>query len=653
MTKDLNKAISTRSRLRNVSKKTQEPSDILKYKKQRNFVKNLNLKTKRNYYKSLDPKKCNTSKTFWKTFKPMFSQKYVPAEKFMLVEDGEIIGDDKILAETMNNYFSNITKTLNVKSWPEQTMIHSEDKILTAINKFRDHPSIIKIKSMIKCDKKFEFQHILPETLKSKVNTLDASKSTGGNIPINMIKETIDLIIAPLTDCLNSSINDGIFPQNMKLADITPIFKKYEKLHKKNYRGISLLSAFSKVYERILVEPIIQFMQNKISDNLCGFRQNYSTEDALLQLLENWRKHLDKQEIVGAIACDLSKAFDTIPHDLIIAKLEAYGFGYNALKLISSYLTNRMQRCKVGSEFSSWVELLIGFPQGSVLGPILFNIFINDFLFFTSDSYICNFADDQTIYCHHKSIESVTSQLETDIALAITWFRVNSLVPNPDKFQLMILGTRKRLPLCLEINGQRTISTFEMVLLGITIDWKLNFNIHAKLVCDNVSKKVSALVRLRTTLSMDQKLILLDSYVMSQFNYCSNVWMFYGKVVSERIDRIHERALRAVYNDFSSSFSQLLSKGDHVTVHQKNLKTLCLKVFKAINGYSPKFINSMLTEKLLHHDLRIQNLLNLPKTSTITYGLHSFTYRSTSTWNTISDEVKNSASVFACKRKLK
>ena len=107
-------------------------------------------------------------------------------------------------------------------------------------------------------------------------------------------------------------------------------------------------------------------MQNKISDNLCGFRQNYSTEDALLQLLENWRKHLDKQEIVGAIACDLSKAFDTIPHDLIIAKLEAYGFGYNALKLISSYLTNRMQRCKVGSEFSSWVELLIGFPQRSV-----------------------------------------------------------------------------------------------------------------------------------------------------------------------------------------------------------------------------------------------------------------------------------------------
>ena len=370
-----------------------------------------------------------------------------------------------MLSETMNEYFSNITKILNVQHWPEPETIQNEDVILTAIRKYNEHPSIIKIKSLIKSNEKFEFQHLLPETLKAKVNALDTSKSTSGDIPIQVIKETIDLTSVPLTDCLNASINNGTFPHKMKLADLTPIFKKNEKLLKKNYRGISLLSAFSKVFERILAEPISKFMKDKISDNLCGFRQNYSTEDALLQLLENWRHHLDNQEIVGAIACDLSKAFDTIPHDLIIAKLEAYGFGYNALKLISSYLTGRMQRCKVGSEYSSWIKLLVGFPQGSVLGPLLFNIFINDFLFFTTDSFICNFADDQTIYYHSKNIESVTNQLEKNIAIAITWFHENSLVPNPDKFQLMILGTTKRFPLCLERNGHRTLSTFEMVLL--------------------------------------------------------------------------------------------------------------------------------------------------------------------------------------------
>ena len=201
----------------------------------------------------------------------MFSQKYSPAEKFMLVESGEIVDDDKRLAETMNNYFSNITKTLNIQNWPEPTIIQNEDVILTAIRKYQDHPSIIKIKSQKKGEIKFEFPHILPEKIKSTVNALDTSKSTSGDIPIQVIKETIDLIIHPLTDYLNSSINNGIFPNKMKLADVIPIFKKIEKLDKSNYRGISLLSSLSKVFERIQVEPMNKFTKDKISENLCGF----------------------------------------------------------------------------------------------------------------------------------------------------------------------------------------------------------------------------------------------------------------------------------------------------------------------------------------------------------------------------------------------
>ena len=311
-----------------------------------------------------------------------------------------------------------------------------------------------------------------------------------------------------------------------------------------------------------------------------------------------------------------------------------------------------MQRCKVGSEYSSWIKLLVGFPQGSVLGPLLFNIFINDFLMLSTNSFICNFADDQTIYCHNKNIELVKNHLEHDITIAIKWFEKNSLVPNPDKFQLMVLGTRKRFPLCLEINGHRTVSTFEMVLLGVTIDWKLNFNIHAQLLCDNANRKVQALMRLRTLLSLEQKLVLLNSYVMSQFNYCSNVWMFHGKVANDRINRVHERALRAVYNDFNSTYQQLLSKGRHVRVHQKNLKTLSVKAFKSITGYSPNFISAMFTEKMPSYNLRISTLLKLPKTSTITYGLHSFTYRACSTWNSLNDDIKKSSSICVFKQEI-
>ena len=160
-------------------------------------------------------------------------------------------------------------------------------------------------------------------------------------------------------------------------------------------------------------------------------------------------------------------------------------------------------------------------------------------------------------------------------------------------------------------------------------------------------------MRLRTTLSVDQKMVLLNSYVMSQFNYCSNVWMFHGKVVNDRINRIHKRALGAVYNDFSSNYNELLLKGNHATVHQKNLKTLATKTFKSVNGYAPRFINDMFTVKKVNHNHRIQNLLTLPETSTITYGLHSFTYRASSTWNSIKDDIKDSPSISVFKRELK
>ena len=140
-------------------------------------------------------------------------------------------------------------------------------------------------------------------------------------------------------------------------------------------------------------------MKDKLSKYLCGFRKHYSTQHALLYLIQNWQYALDKGGIVGTILMDLSKGYGCLPHDLIIAKLEAYGFGQKSLKLIYSYLSSRKQRVKIGSTFSEWLEITIGIPQGSILGPLLFNIFINDLTFFITRTELCNFADD-TQYIH-------------------------------------------------------------------------------------------------------------------------------------------------------------------------------------------------------------------------------------------------------------
>ena len=163
-------------------------------------------------------------------------------------------------------------------------------------------------------------------------------------------------------------------------------------------------------------------------------------------------------------------------------------------------------------------------------------------------------------------------KLENDVKRAMDWFHANSLVPNPNKFQFMFLGTKSKIKLCLEINGMKCISSDTVKLLGITIDWKLNFNNHVRLVCDTANKKASALMRLRNKLSLDQKLIIFHSFVSSQFGYYPLVWMFCGKSTNVLVKNLHKKALRALHNDFNSSYDDLLEKGNHKTVHQLNIK---------------------------------------------------------------------------------
>ena len=165
------------------------------------------------------------------------------------------------------------------------------------------------------------------------------------------------------------------FPNNLKLADITPVFKKKNCLYKVNYRPVSVLPSTSKVFEKLMQKQISGYVSNYLSPYLCEYREGFSSHQALPSLIENWKMVLDKKGFRGAVLMDLSKAFDTKKHDLLWAKLYAYGFSKESLKLFHSYLSNRWHRTKINKQFSSWQELIQGMPQGSVLGP-LFLIFI-------------------------------------------------------------------------------------------------------------------------------------------------------------------------------------------------------------------------------------------------------------------------------------
>ena len=214
--------------------------------------------------------------------------------------------------------------------------------------------------------------------------------------------------------------------------------KKGRKDNKENYRLVSILPTLSKILERILFEQVSVYFDKFLSDQQCEFRKGYSTQHCLLNLLEKWKNSVDKGKVFGALLTDLSKAFDCLDHELLTAKLNAYGFTLPALRLIHDYLSNRKQRTKIDDNYSSWSEILFGIPQGSVLGPPLFNIFLADLFFVLTDIDIASYADDGTPFMVENNIDNVIASLEQVSYALFNWFKNIRLKNNVDKCHVLV-----------------------------------------------------------------------------------------------------------------------------------------------------------------------------------------------------------------------
>ena len=221
------------------------------------------------------------------------------------------------------------------------------------------------------------------------------------------------------------------------------------------------------MFERVIYNQLGEFMDIFLNKLLCGFRKTHSTQHALFKLLQRWQNELDNSGLVGTILLDLSKACDCLPHDLPIAKLEAYGLSKSSISLLLGYLISRKQRVKIGSSYSIWNEIKRGVLQGSILGPLLFNAFINDIFMFIEKTEISNFADDNAIYDCGEDLSNILENLKHDLKILLKWFRINSLQANPGKLQLMILEKKKRNSVKLIINTTEIKESRKVVLLGM------------------------------------------------------------------------------------------------------------------------------------------------------------------------------------------
>ena len=241
-----------------------------------------------------------------------------------------------------------------------------------------------------------------------------------------------------------------------------------------------------------MYDELYEYTENFLNQILCRFRKAHSTQHPLFRLLQKWQKDFDSGKFTGTILMDLTKAYDCLRHDLSIAKLEAYGLRNGSLNFLLDYLTFRKQRTKVGSAYSKWSKIRRGIPQGSILGPLLFNIFINDIFMIIEQSDICNFADDNTLYSCGKSLTDIKENLVSDTKSILNWFRLNSLKANPGKFQFMILGDKSHHKHELKINSIKVEASDDVLLLGITIDKKLTFKQHVENLCRKAQYKLHA-----------------------------------------------------------------------------------------------------------------------------------------------------------------
>ena len=362
-----------------------------------------------------------------------------------------------------------------------------------------------------------------------------------------------------------------------------------------NYRPISVLTAVSKLNESVMNDQLGQYFINIFHELLCAFRKKYSCQSTLANMIEDWKESLDKNNVIGALFMDLSKAFDSLPHGLLIAKFRAYGLSLSACDLLSSYLSNRHQRVKIKGSRSEWRELKKGVPQGSILGPLLFNVFVNDMFHFVDKCSLYNYADDNSISTASPCVHDVVSNLKTDCNNIMEWFSVNGLQANPSKFQFMLLSSsdidNSNISLCID---DITLKPEPHVkLLGVFLDDKLSFSQHVSISCTKAARQLNALARISRYLNISSRSLLYNSIVRSNFNYCAMVWHFCGKTNNNKIENIQERALRIIYRDYESSYEDLLSAAEAPTMWTRRLRVILLEVFKSINMLNSDCLNDM------------------------------------------------------------
>jgi hypothetical protein len=398
----------------------------------------------------------------------------------------------------------------------------------------------------------FAFTAVTPETVAKFISNLDDSSSAGNaGISPKILKLAPEILTPMYTSIFNSCIENSVVPSEWKSATVSPLFKnKGSNSELTNYRGISVLPPLSKVFEKILNEQIVTYLDkhNILFAGQHGFRKGHSCETALHELISDLNVARDSRLITMLLFIDYRKAFDTVDSNLLLLKLFHYGFTNSAISLVGDYFKGRSQCTKVQGKVSEPADILLGVPQGSVLGPLFFLLFINDLAFLLQGLSSKLFADDTTIYSSGPDLDGVMKDFQSKIKPLSTWCALNRLDINWSKtFIMFVTNKRVSLPSSVDLNGVSVSVISEFKLLGVTLDNKLNFSKQVSIVCRQINSKLFSIKRL-FYLSTAVKLQFFKTFILPYFDYCMSLHIYYPKVAIIKLTKCFYLCLYKLFN---------------------------------------------------------------------------------------------------------
>ena len=639
---EIRKASRQRDRQRKKALQTRSLNDFIIYKQLRNKVNNLKKHAKGAFFENLEMQlhksKSNNQKAYWKTIKMLIKNESgtnsnIPPLKRPTQSSPTLCISDKEKANCLNDFFSSISS------------INSSGVSLPDNLHMKTNKTISNIA--------FNEQDII-----DVLSNLATNKSTGPDgISQKILKETRYSISKPLLLLFKRSFNEGVYPRKWKFARVMPLFKKGDKTDPSNYRPISLISCVGKVMERVIFKHIYNYLNdNKLLYRLqSGFQPQQSTSYQLIDIYHQLSLSYDKKESSCIVFCDISKAFDRVWHDGLIFKLRQYGIIGKLNIWIKDYLSERHQSVFVGSEQSTEKYISAGVPQGSVLGPLLFLIYVND-MPENINSTMRLFADDSSMAICSSNLKTIETALNKDLSSLLSWSRQWLVNFNPNKTEAMFFSSSiKEKPKLVFDNTQvKFVDTHKH--LGVTLSSDLKWHEHITSMIKSASSILNSMRALKFKLKRDTLNHIYVTYMRPILEYASVVWDGCTDYEKLLIDRLELDAARIVTGLTRSTSTELLLKEiGWLQLSERRKYQKLVMVYKSKNNLLPQFLMSIFPEQnhlRNTYSLRNQDLYTVLQRRTELFS-KSFIPSATSLWNSLDPSIRSAQSLTEFKNKLK